>query len=82
MECYAYKLGLMKKVLFLAGVVVALCMVSCNKEKTCHCSVLKSQNVRIINVKGENCEDLKSVEYDDPVHVGSRITEELLCMEL
>ena len=44
--------------------------------------MLKSQNVRIINVKGENCEDLKSVEYDDPVHVGSRINEELLCMEM
>ncbi|MBP9990978.1 MAG: hypothetical protein KBT45_06090 [Bacteroidales bacterium] len=72
----------MKKVLLFGCVLASLCLFSCNKEKTCHCSVLGSQDVRVITLKGENCEDLKSVEYSDPVHVESRINEDLLCMEM
>lgn len=66
----------MKKLMILASVVVLLLCVSCAKEKNCRCSVLGSQNTRIITIKSESCDKLNYASYHDEldtVHIDSII---------
>ena len=62
----------MKKVLIAVGVLVAVTAVACNKEKSCRCSVVGKQQVRIINIKHGSCEKLNTAgNFDglDTLHV-------------
>ncbi|MBO4586792.1 MAG: hypothetical protein J5677_03120 [Bacteroidales bacterium] len=69
-----------KKYLFLGlAAVLALGAVSCNKEKTCRCSVLHSSKVRIIKIEGGNCEDLKLFKYH--TMLDSLKVDSLLCTD-
>ena len=69
----------MKKVLILAGVAVALQAVACNKEKSCRCSVLGQQSVRIITIKSGSCEKLNAAGYFDALDTLHR--EDILCTD-
>jgi hypothetical protein len=54
-----------------------LLTVSCGKEQTCRCSVLGTQNVRIVKIDKGTCDQIKTFTYHnamDSVRVDS-----LLC---
>ena len=64
----------MKKVLIVVGVAVAVLAVACNKEKSCRCSVVGKQVVRVVNIKSGDCRDLNTASYYDQLdtlHVDS-----------
>lgn len=62
--------------------ITLLGIASCNKTKVCRCSVLDSQRVRLIEVKkGTNCASLNSMVYNDTVHVGHVLNDEMLCID-
>ena len=66
-----------KKIAIAAVAVLALGLTACNKQQTCRCSVLGTQNVRIIKIDKGECEQLKTFTYHnvmDSVKVDS-----LLC---
>lgn len=68
-----------KKIAIVAVAVLALSLAACNKQKTCRCSVMGTQNVRIIKIEKGECEQLKTFTYHnvmDSVHLDS-----LLCTD-
>ena len=68
-----------KKIAIVAVAVLALSLAACNKQKTCRCSVMGTQNVRIIKIEKGECEQLKTFTYHnvmDSVH-----TDSLLCTD-
>ena len=72
----------MKKLMILGCAILALLAVSCNKTKVCRCSVLDSQNVRLIEVsKGTSCESMHYMIYNDTVHVGRMLTDGVICID-
>ena len=72
----------MKKVALLCGALALLmAVVSGGKERTCRCSVLGDQTIRIIKIDKGTCEDMRYVLYDkDPV-LYPDITDSLLCTD-
>lgn len=71
----------MKKILLIGALLATLVITSCVKEKNCRCSVLGYQRVRLVTIEGGSCESLNTVLYDDTIHVGSVITDTVLCVE-
>lgn len=69
----------MKKVLIIVGVAVAVLAVACNKEKSCRCSVLGQQQVRIINITTGSCEKLNGAGNYDALDTLHR--DEILCTD-
>jgi hypothetical protein len=71
-----------KKYLFL-GVLAAgmLLTVACSKEKTCRCSVLHSNKVRVIKISGGKCEDIKVFRYHTDVEFNNYTEDSLLCTD-
>ncbi len=71
-----------KRAVLLCGMLaVALLAASCGKEKTCRCTVLHEQSIRIIKIDKGDCEDLRYVLYDrDPV-LYPDITDSVLCTD-
>lgn len=69
----------MKKKIALLVAALALLAVGCSKEKTCRCSVLHSSKVRVITIKGGNCEDIKIFRYHD--QLDSLKIDSLLCTD-
>lgn len=69
----------MKKVLILAGIVLALTVVACNKEKSCRCSVIGQQTVRIINITSGSCESLNGAGNYDALDTLHR--DEIICTD-
>lgn len=64
----------MKKYLFLIGAALLVLCASCVKEKNCRCSILKSNDVRIITLKSGNCNKINYASYYDALdtlHVDS-----------
>ena len=56
-------------------------LASCSKERTCRCTVLGNQTIRIIKIDKGVCEDLRYVLYDrDPV-LYPDITDSVLCTD-
>ncbi len=72
----------MKKIILLFGVIVLmLATASCSKERTCRCSVLGQQTIRIMKIDKGTCEDLRYILYDqDPVLYPDR-TDSVLCTD-
>jgi hypothetical protein len=72
----------MKKIFLMAGIVTVLLLAaSCSKERTCRCTVLGNQTIRIIKIDKGVCEDLRYVLYDrDPV-LYPDITDSVLCTD-
>ena len=68
-----------KKIAILAAVVLALGLASCDKQTTCRCSVLGTQNVRIIKLEKGNCEQLKTYTYHNVMD--SVRMDSLLCTD-
>ena len=69
-----------KKYLFLGMMAVEMLFaVGCSKEKTCRCSVLHSSKVRVIKIKGGNCEDIKLLRYH--TDQGDLKIDSLLCTD-
>ena len=69
----------MKKKVFFCLAAVALIAAGCSKQKTCRCSVIGSDLVRIIKIDGGECENLRMWNYPDmydTLHVDS-----LLCTD-
>ena len=71
----------MKKKITLCVAALALLAVSCSKEKTCRCSVLHSSKVRIIKIKGGNCEDIKIFRYHSHLEFGNLRVDSLICTD-
>ena len=59
-----------------AGIMLVM---ACSKEKTCRCSVLHSQKVRIIKINSGNCEDIKIFRYH--TDLDSLKVDSLLCTD-
>lgn len=70
----------MKKIFLLAGVLSLLCLASCSKEKTCRCSVLHNQDIRMIQIDKGDCRDVRFIFYDrDILHTD--LTDSVLCTD-
>lgn len=70
---------IMKKLLLIVGVAVAVLAVACNKEKSCRCSVIGKQQVRVINIKHGSCEKLHTAGYFDALD--TLHTDSILCTD-
>lgn len=68
-----------KKIAILAVAVLALAFAACNKQKTCRCSVLGTQNVRIIKIDRGECEQLHTFTYHNVMD--SIRLDSLLCTD-
>lgn len=68
-----------RKIMLLAGVVLLLAATSCNKEKTCRCSVMGTSTVRIIKIEKGECTQLSHYTYHTPLDV--TVTDSLLCTD-
>lgn len=55
----------MKKMFFLVPAVLMLLCISCDKKKTCRCSVANSEAVHIIAIDAGECKGLSRMEYWD-----------------
>ena len=72
----------MKKVALLIGAVaVLLAFASCTKERTCRCSVLGGQTIRVFKIDKGSCYDLYSILYDQDPVLYPDITDSLLCTD-
>jgi len=72
----------MKKIVVLCSLAaVVMALSSCGKERTCRCSVLGDQTVRIIKIEKGTCEDLRSLLYDQDPVLYPDITDSVLCTD-
>lgn len=72
----------MKKKILLMGVASLLLLCSCNKTKSCRCSVLHQQKVRIIDVKPwADCADIRYVEFNASA-AETGIVDSVLCTDI
>lgn len=55
----------MKKLLLLLGVATIVLCASCVKEKNCRCSVVGTQDVRIITITSGSCDKIHHASYHD-----------------
>ena len=69
-----------KKVIVPLAALAVLSATACgSKEKTCRCSVLGSNTVRIIKINGGECEDLQVYHWH--TDVDSLMVDSLLCTD-
>lgn len=66
-----------KKTATLSLALLTMTLAACSKEQTCRCSVLGTQNVRIIKINKGECEQLKTFSYHNAMD--SVKTDSLLC---
>ena len=66
-----------KAILILGALLLLLVPCGCDKAKTCRCSVLGTNKVRIIKIEKGSCESLH-VFYDHTT-VDSLVIDSLLC---
>ena len=69
----------MKKILFLIGAAALLLCTACKKEKSCRCSVVGTQTVRIITINSGSCDQLHHASYRDALD--TLFTDYLLCTD-
>lgn len=76
------QINAMKKTLLACVCVLFLLSItSCKKERTCRCSVLGQQTIRVIKIERGSCDDMRYVVYDvDPV-LRPNITDSILCTD-
>ncbi|MBP5516315.1 MAG: hypothetical protein J6X86_05125 [Bacteroidales bacterium] len=67
--------------IFLGVCATVLAVQSCTKERTCRCSVLGEQTIRVIKIDKGTCDQLRYVLFDrDPV-LYPDITDSVLCTD-
>ena len=66
-----------KKFVTLLAVAAILTLAACTKEQTCRCSVLGTQNVRIIKINKGECDQIKTYTYHNAMD--SIKVDSLLC---
>ena len=71
----------MKKKYLLIGAALMLVMgtVACSKDRTCRCSVLHSEKVRVIKISSGTCEDIRVFSYHDELKMLQ--VDSLLCTD-
>ncbi len=72
----------MRKILLflaIAGVVMFTAS-GCGKEKTCRCSVLGQQTVRVVQLDKGDCRDIRFVYYDESV-LYPNVTDSVICTD-
>lgn len=69
----------MKKLMFLLGVATLVLCASCVKEKNCRCSVVGTQEVRIITIKSGSCDKIHHASYHDALD--TLFTDYILCTD-
>lgn len=70
----------MKKIILLGALLTLVSFSACKKEKTCRCSVLHNQNIRLIQIDKGDCRDLRFVFYDrDILHTD--LVDSVLCTD-
>lgn len=70
----------MKKLVVILGIISLFALSSCHKGKTCRCTVLGEQTIRIIELDKGDCKDLHFVFYDrDFLHPD--LTDSVLCTD-
>lgn len=69
----------MKKILFLTAIAATLLLASCNKEKSCRCTVVGSQTVRVINITSGSCDNITHASYHDDLD--TLHTDYILCTD-
>ncbi|MDO4216690.1 MAG: hypothetical protein Q4D03_00765 [Bacteroidales bacterium] len=70
----------MKKVIVTIGILGLLTLSGCSKTKTCRCTVLGEQSIRIIELDKGDCKDLHFVYYDrDVLHTD--LVDSVLCTD-
>jgi len=69
----------MKKFLILMGVSVLMLCASCKKEKSCRCTVVGTQRVRIVNITSGTCSQIGHASYADDLDTIH--TDYLLCTD-
>ena len=62
---------------FIIAAAALLLLAACSKEQTCRCSVLGTQNVRILKINKGECEQIKTSTYHNAMD--SVKTDSLLC---
>ena len=55
----------MKKIALITAACLTLLCASCVKDKNCRCSVLGSQEVRIITIKSGDCNKINATSWFD-----------------
>lgn len=69
----------MKKFLFVIGAAGILLCSSCTKEKHCRCSIIGTQNTRIVTISSGDCGKLNSVTYYDALDTAH--VENVVCSD-
>ena len=67
------------KYLSLLAVALLFVAVGCTKEKTCRCSVLGTERVRIVKIEKGSCNDISVYHYH--TSVDSLKVDSLLCTD-
>lgn len=71
----------MKKILLLGVSALLLLAMSSCKERTCRCSVLGQQTIRIIKIDRGTCDELRYVLYDQDPVLYPNIIDSVLCTD-
>ena len=69
----------MKKKAILCLAALALLAVGCSKQKTCRCSVIGTQTVRIIKIEHGECDQLRLFKYHN--EYDSIVVDSLICTD-
>ncbi|MGX8713654.1 MAG: hypothetical protein ACSW8I_08260 [bacterium] len=70
----------MKKYLFIgAALLLVAGTVACSKDRTCRCSVLHSEKVRVIKISSGTCEDIRVFTYHN--ELDTLKVDSLLCTD-
>lgn len=70
----------MKKILFSLLCVALMALTGCNKQKICRCAVLHSQTIRLVELDGGDCRDIRFVYYDED-ELNPNMTDSVLCTD-
>lgn len=70
----------MKKTLFVLLTVALLTLAGCSKQKTCRCTVLHDQTVRLVEMDKGDCYDIRFIYYDED-ELNVNVTDSVLCTD-
>ena len=70
----------MKKIVVTIGILGLFTLSGCSKIKTCRCTVLGEQSIRIIELDKGDCKDLHFVYYDRDV-LNPNLVDSVLCTD-
>lgn len=70
----------MKKIIVLIGLIGLISLTGCKKDTQCRCAVYHEQTIRIIDLEGGDCKDLRFVYYDRDI-LNPDQTDSIICTD-